>query len=94
MIRLAISNIDGSTFKVEVFGETSTTHLVKLTDSYHKSLTQNNVDKEELIEFSFRFLLERESNSSILNEFSLLEITKYFNDYPKLARQKFDNSIK
>lgn len=37
---------------------------------------------EELIEASFRFLLDREPKESILGRFDLSVITRYFPDYP------------
>lgn len=37
---------------------------------------------EEVIEASFRFLLDRESKESILSQFDLSAITRYFPDYP------------
>ncbi len=38
--------------------------------------------KELLIEKSFEFLLEREPKESILNEFDIIVIVKYFPEYP------------
>ena len=47
---------------------------------------EGKVTKEELLKFSFNFLLERESNTSILSSFELRLISKYFPEY--------ENSVK
>ncbi|HEY8454635.1 MAG TPA: hypothetical protein VIL34_03500 [Actinopolymorphaceae bacterium] len=45
-------------------------------------------DLENVVRESFRFLLEREPATSILREFSLDVITRYFPEYPEeLARR-------
>ncbi|MGB4812724.1 MAG: hypothetical protein WBP13_09655 [Methylophilaceae bacterium] len=38
---------------------------------------------EKLLEKSFEFLLERESNTSILRSFELSDISKYFAEYER-----------
>ncbi len=43
---------------------------------------------EELIEASFEFLLEREPKESILSEFELPVIGRYFSDYPVDVRRR------
>ena len=45
------------------------------------NLTNNKISKEELLNFSFYFLLERESNTSILSKFDIIVISKYFPEY-------------
>jgi hypothetical protein len=42
---------------------------------------------ERLVEASFEFLLQRESNESILRSFNLSDIEHYFPEYPKQIRQ-------
>jgi hypothetical protein len=43
-------------------------------------------DVAGLVRRSFDFLLERESNTSIMREFSLSTIERYFPEYPKEIR--------
>jgi hypothetical protein len=43
---------------------------------------------EELIEASFEFLLEREPKESILSEFELSVIGRYFPEYPVDVRRR------
>ncbi len=46
-------------------------------------LTGGRVSAEVLIERSFEFLLERESNTSILSTFDLPVIQRYFSEYER-----------
>ena len=57
-----------------------------------KSYLQNVVIKweKELLNFSFDFLLERETNTSILASFDLTVISKYFPEYTKKVDDKFN----
>ena len=61
--------------------KTITEHVVVLSDQTLKKLTKNLKTKEELLTFSFKFLLEREDNTSILGTFELSEISKFFPDF-------------
>ena len=45
------------------------------------NLTKNKISKEELLNFSFNFLLEREPNTTILSKFEIIVISKYFSEY-------------
>jgi hypothetical protein len=50
-------------------------------------LTAGQVSDEALILRSFEFLLERESNTSILREFDLRVIGRYFPEYENEIRE-------
>jgi hypothetical protein len=63
---------------------------VTVTPSYHQKLTNGQVSPEILIERSFEFLLERESNSSILRTFDLPVIGRYFPDYETAIREMLE----
>jgi hypothetical protein len=78
---ITVQPIDTNTFRVTVEGRTTTTHRVTLSSSYYEKLTGRGVTPEELIEKSFEFLLERESNTSILRSFKLPVIGRYFPEY-------------
>lgn len=73
-----IIKIDENTFNVTITAAIETTHKVTLSEEYHNELTGGNISKEKLIEKSFKFLLQRESNSEILKEFDLQLIETYF----------------
>ena len=56
-------------------------YMVTLEDSYYQDLTQGKVTKEELMEKSFKFLLEREPKESILSKFNLKIIKSYLPEF-------------
>ena len=58
-----------------------------LTDDVYQNLTNGKVSKKELIEFSFKFLLEREPNTSILSSFELSVVSSYFPEYIKTIKE-------
>ena len=69
------------TFEVVVTTQSTTTHSVTISDAIHTQLTNWKISKETLLEKSFEFLLEREPNTSILSQFKIEVISKYFPDY-------------
>ena len=80
---IQVSKKDEHTFEVTVKGVTTTTHMVTLTTDYYQKLTGGKVSQETLIKKSFDFLLERESNTSILSRFDLPLIGHYFPEYER-----------
>ncbi len=69
-------------FLVTVSDEgTRTEHIVTLDDAYYEDLTGGKITREELIKRAFQFLLERESNQSILSKFNLKVINTYFPEF-------------
>ena len=83
---ITVKPIDSNTFEVTVAAGTTTTHKVTLQPSYYEKLTSKRVAPEVLIEKSFRFLLDRESNSSILHSFDLPVIGQYFPEYESVIK--------
>jgi hypothetical protein len=80
---IIVNTIDSTTFEVIVEGGSTTTHKVTVTPSYYEKLTNKRVTPEVLVERSFKFLLQQESNTSILRSFELSEISRYFPEYEK-----------
>ena len=78
---ISVETIDNNSFKVSVINDSSTVHIVLLNDSFHQDVTNNKLTKTALITKSFEFLLERESNQSILKKFNLKVISQYFPEY-------------
>ena len=78
---ISVKTIDNNTFKVSVTKNASTVHIVLLNDRFHLDVSNNKLTKTELITKSFEFLLERESNQSILKKFNLEVISQYFPEY-------------
>ncbi len=66
-----------------VDGNPSTVHTVTVSQAYWQKLTGGRVPVETLVEKSFEFLLERESNTSILRSFDLPVIQRYFSEYER-----------
>ena len=78
---ILVEAIDNNSFKVSVTKDSSTQHIVLLSDRFHQDVTNNKLTKTELITHSFEFLLKRESNQSILKKFNLEVISQYFPEY-------------
>ena len=78
---ISIKKLTDDVFQVTVADSMTTTHEVTVTDQSLTDLTDDKVTKEQLLEFSFNFLLDREPNTSILSKFDINVISKYFSDY-------------
>ncbi len=89
-VRISVNSVDRTTFEVKVEGGSTTSHKVTVAPSYYQSLTGGRVPPEELVDASFRFLLERESNTSILRRFDLSLISRYFPEYEALIQKMLD----
>ena len=84
---ILIKELSDEEFQITVNAKKPTSHNVILTDDTHQNLTNGKVNKKELIEFSFKFLLEREPNTSILSSFELSVISGYFPEYRKTVKE-------
>ena len=76
-----IKELPDNKFEISVNKKLITKHTVLLTDEYYNGLTKKKISKKKLLEYSFQFLLDRESNKSILAFFELNIISKYFPEY-------------
>jgi len=85
--KIIVRPIDPNTFEVTVEGSTTTTHHVTVSTAYYEKLSDQKVTPERLVELSFQFLLERESNTSILSRFELSIIGSYFPEYEAIIKQ-------
>jgi hypothetical protein len=76
-------------FSVEVGGkESGSSHVVTVDRRDLARLTPGDVTAAELVEKSFRFLLEREPKESILSRFNLTTIEDYFPEYEKDIKKR------
>jgi hypothetical protein len=81
MAQIIVTPIDEYNFQVNVIAHSSTTHKVSIQPDYVNKLTAGRITNTQLVEKSFEFLLERESNTSILRSFDLSVIARYFPEY-------------
>ncbi len=83
MQTIDIKSLDTHSFEVRIQGQSATTHIVSVRPDYAEKLVGGKVPLESLIKKSFEFLLERESNTSILRSFDLSVIARYFPEYER-----------
>ncbi len=69
-------------------GTGQTSHTVTVSPDYYQKLTGGNVSAEGLVRRSFEFLLQREPKESILSEFDLPVIARYFPDYEREIKKR------
>ena len=67
---------------VDPEGGTATEHAVTVSDATLARLGLAYPTPTAFVEASFRFLLAREPNTSILRSFDVDDITTYFPDFP------------
>jgi hypothetical protein len=84
MPTINVKKLDETMFEVRVEDSASTTHMVTVTRDYAAKLTGGQVAVEKLVAVSFEFLLEREPNTSILRQFELPVIARYFPEYERV----------
>ena len=80
---IRVVTTSAGTYEVTVEGASTTVHSVSVTPEYLQKLTGGRASAQTLIEKSFEFLLERESNTSILRSFDLPIIQRYFPEYER-----------
>jgi hypothetical protein len=84
MAGITVEQLADETYLVTVTEEgSSTTHRVTASPSDLAELGDGTVP-EQVIEASFRFLLDREPKESILSSFDLSVISRYFPEYGQL----------
>ena len=62
-MELLITELSKDKFEITVNADQIIKHVVSVTDQMLLNLTKNKISKEELLNFSFNFLLEREPNT-------------------------------
>lgn len=85
---ISINKLDANNFDVLIKGDKETHHRVHMSEQCYQDLSDGNVPQETVILESFKFLLEREPNTSILSEFDITVIKRYFPEYEKEIKQR------
>ncbi len=89
MTDIAITPLEPGHFGVQLTeGATTTSHRVSVPGAMLDDLGLADVDLDALVRESFEFLLEREPATSILPEFSLEEIARFFPEYYDELRRR------
>ncbi len=73
---------------VRVRDDGETRHRVRVSGAELARLAPGASDPTELVRASFEFLLEREPKESILREFDLGVIARYFPEYERTLRER------
>ena len=79
---VSVTGLGPGRWRVEVRGASRTLHEVTIPEGYLEKLGVA-AKPERVLEESFRFLLEREPNTSILPAFALPVIASYFPEYER-----------
>ncbi|MGH9803957.1 MAG: hypothetical protein ACRD4D_02200 [Candidatus Acidiferrales bacterium] len=88
-VRIEITKTDDRHYSVSVSDAAGrSSHRVTVDPAYSQKLLSRKAAPEELIRRSFEFLLEHEPKESILSEFDLAVIQRYFPDYKKEIRRR------
>jgi hypothetical protein len=83
MAEIIVNEVNSSTYQVTVQAQSTSIHMVSVRPEYIKGLLKPNESVADLLKRSFEFLLQRESNSSILQSFDLSVIGRYFPEYER-----------
>jgi len=82
MSEIVVNPMGPGEYGVQVVeGDVTTSHRVRVPPGMVEDLGLGDVDADVLVRESFEFLLEREPATSILREFALDDIARYFGDY-------------
>jgi len=84
---ISVTHLDGEQWQVTVQAGVTTQHLVRIAQADLDRFGAGR-SAEDLLRESFRFLLEREPNTSILSSFDLAVITRYFPEYETEMRRR------
>jgi hypothetical protein len=82
MSEIQVTPLEEGAYGVRVIeGDRVTDHRVTVPQAMLEDLGLTGADQETVVRESFAFLLEREPVTSILSEFSLDQIARYFPEY-------------
>ena len=89
MTTMRVVSMAPNEFGVEVEeGHEVTGHKVRVPEAFVDDLLLTGVDQEVIVRETIEFLLEREPATSILPEFSLEDVGRYFPDFPEELQRR------
>ena len=89
MADIVITPLEPGSFRAEVTeGPLTTSHRVTIPDGLAEDLGIEGADAELLVQETMRFLLEREPATSILPQFSLDDVPRYFPEFLQDLRRR------
>jgi hypothetical protein len=89
MTTMRVVSMAPNEYGVEVEeGHEVTAHKVRLPDAFLDDLMLIGVDQEVIVRETIDFLLEREPHTSILPEFSLDDVSRYFPEFPEELQRR------
>ena len=87
--RIEVEKVKEDEFRVRLSeAKSQSTHRVTLSQADYRRLSGGKIEPQELIRLSFEFLLAREPKESILPEFNLPVIGRYFPEYERELKRK------
>ncbi|MFL6529480.1 MAG: hypothetical protein ACJ8HQ_06420 [Chthoniobacterales bacterium] len=87
-MKINLAPLRDEVWLVTIDGPPKTEHRVRVTPADRQRLGYAPNETSQLLEASFRFLLEREPNTSILRDFDLPVISRYFAEYENEIRKR------
>ena len=80
-----VQTITDDEFLVTINKNDVTFHRVFVSDVAQEKFAQGKLTKEQLLKKSFLFLLQKEDQALILEEFDIEDIEKYFPEFSNIA---------
>ena len=88
--KIEVEAVAEGQFQVRVTeGKSETRHRVTLSTPDYDRIAGGKIGQLELVRRSFEFLLEREPKESILGQFDLTVISRYFPEYQREIERGF-----
>lgn len=86
--QIEVEKLKNGEFRVRVIeARSESSHRVRVGEDDYRRLCGGKIEAGELVRRSFEFLLAREPKESILPEFDLAVIARYFPEYERELRR-------
>jgi hypothetical protein len=86
---ISVESLSENEFRVTVSeGSTRSSHRVTVQPRDYERIAGGKITAAELVRMSFAFLLEHESKESILPQFDLMAISRYFPSYEREIQRR------